>query len=72
MNSHRDKFLDSLEGKRVKVWFKDGEILTGTLIYIDVDGCYALKNCMDTKRGFVTSSIEFRKTYIKKLEVSHG
>ena len=72
MNTHRDKYLDTLEGKRVKIWYKDGDILTGNLTYIEADGCYALKNCMDFKRGFIRPFMEFRKSHIKRLEVLHG
>ena len=74
MNAHRDKYLDTLEGKRVKVWFKDGDILTGNLIYVEADKRYALKNCMDFKRGIIRhcSQLEFRKSHIKRVEVAHG
>ena len=72
MNSHRDNFLDSLEGKRVKIWFKDGDILTGNLMFDADFGKYRLKNTYNIKKGFMQHDIVFRKTHIKKLEVSHG
>ncbi len=70
MNSHRDRYLDLFIGKRVKMWFKDGDILKGTLVYVEMDGRYALKNCMDSKKGIIRPFTEFRKSHVKKLEVS--
>ena len=69
MNSHRDSYYDLFIGKRVKIWFKDGDILKGNLTYVESDGCYALKNCMDSKRGIIRPFTEFRKTHIRKMEV---
>ena len=69
MYKHRDDYYDLFIGKRVKVWFKDGEILKGNLVYVESDGCYALKNCMDAKRGFIRPFMEFRKSHIGKMEV---
>ena len=72
MNTHRDKYLDTLEGKRVKVWFKDGDLITGNLTFNEGMGKYRLKNCFDNRKGFVRSDVVFRKSHIKRLEVAHG
>ena len=72
MTGHRDKELDSLRGKRVKIWFKDGDILIGKLCFMEqYNERYALENAFDHKRGFLrdAKNIQFRKSHIKRVEV---
>jgi len=64
--THRDEKLDSLTGKRVKIIFKDGDILVGKLVYDSVGGLYGLQNCVDERRGFARCDTYFRKSHIQK------
>ena len=69
MNSHRDSYYDLFIGKRVKVWFTDGDILTGKLVFHENTDRYALTSCMNFKKGMIWHDVEFRKSHIRKIEV---
>ena len=63
----RDEKLDRYIGKRVKIEFFDGDVLSGNLEFHY--GFYFLKNCMDEKKGWTRDDVHFRKSHVKKIEV---
>ena len=67
---HRDTYLDMFLEKRVKVWFKDGDILIGQLCFMEnFNERYALKNVIDHRKGILRPCMMFRKSHVRKLEV---
>lgn len=66
--SHRSNKLDEYIGKRVKVVFTDGDIIVGILGYDKKSDQYALKNCIDIRKGWVRNDVMFRKSHIKSLK----
>lgn len=69
MNIHRDSYYDLFIGKRVKVWFIDGDIIKGKFAFNENTERYALTSCINHKKGMMWHDIEFRKSHIKKIEV---
>ena len=69
MNSHRDKYFDLFIGKRVKIWFTDGDIIKGKFAFNENTERYALTSCINYKKGMMWQDFEFRKSHIKKIEV---
>ena len=69
MNSHRDAYYDLFIGKRVKIWFKDGDIIKGKFAFNENTGKYALTSCINFKKGMMWHDLVFRKSHIKKMEV---
>ena len=67
--NHRNSKLDKLLGKRVKVSFTDGDVITGTLKFYEASGFYKLTNCL-SKRGFIVNDTLFRKSHVKEIEVT--
>lgn len=70
MVNHRDSYLDSNVGKRVKVWFKDGDVLIGQLCFMENHNeRYALKNVIDHRNGRIRPLLMFRKSHVRKMEI---
>ena len=60
--THEDERLNALIGKRVRITFWDGDVLTGTLGRSEYHQGYALKLLL-------TSNLHFYKSHVKKVEV---
>ena len=67
--TRRDGKLDILLGKRVKIFFKDGDLYTGKLTWDSNMQSYMLNNCVNEKKGFMVGDVYFKKSHIKKMEV---
>lgn len=66
--NHRCGRLDMLLGKRLKIYFTDGDVCSGQLVWDDDDQTYKLKNCMDNKKGFMVKDRAFRKSHAMMIE----
>ena len=69
MSSHRDAYFDLFIGKRVKIWFSDGNIIKGKFAFNENTEKYVLTSCINFKKGIMWHDLEFRKSHIKKIEV---
>lgn len=69
MYSHRDGYYDLFIGKRVKIWFTDGDIIKGKFEFNENTEKYALTSCINYKKGMMWHNLEFRKSHIRKIEV---
>lgn len=67
--THRNSKFDKFIGKRVKVSFTDGDIITGLLDFDEERQFYKLTNCMN-KKGFMVNDTLFRKSHVKEIEVT--
>ena len=64
--THRSEKLDKHIGKRVRIWFKDNDILVGKLVYDSVGGLYELQNCTDDHG--CRCDTYFRKSHVSKIK----
>lgn len=67
--NHRNSKWEKYIGKRVRVSFADGDIITGLLNFDDERQFYKLTNCMG-KKGFLVNDTLFRKSHVKEIEVT--
>lgn len=66
--NHRCRKLDMQLGKRLKITFTDGDVITGSLAWDNDMQSYKLKNCIDNKKGFAVRDKFFRKSNADIIE----
>lgn len=66
--NHRCGKLDMLLGKRLRIYFADGENISGQLVWDIEEQSYKLRNCMDLKTGIIVKDKYFRKSNALTIE----
>lgn len=66
--NHRCGKLDMLLGKRLKITFANGDVITGSLAWDEDEQSYKLKNAIDDKKGFTVKDRLFRKSQADIIE----